>query len=258
MASAAVGVLLPIAPDAPWLTDAIESLKRQTFPDWELVAILDGPSEANRCALSQANLGPRLKVIELQARSGIATALNTGLAATGSRYVARLDADDECEPNRFAVQVQELERRPNVWVLGSSATVIDGSGQVVSSREVPSGPTRVRRHLAWRNSLIHPSVLMRRAEIEELGGYNPGVQMFEDYELWLRVAARADIDNLTARLLRLRVHPHQYTRTERSADTPPIRDARRTLAGSRMGRAGADVRHGIWLAYQCLHNRIST
>jgi glycosyltransferase involved in cell wall biosynthesis len=241
---------MPIAPEAAWLDECLASLQSQTFPSWELVAVLDGGCTKNESSLQSAGLGDRLRVIRLPRGSGVARALNSGLENTEAEFVARMDADDVSAPRRLETQFEALVRRPSVWVLGTAARLMDSGGTDRGLRAVPSGSHSVRRTLAWRNALIHPSVLMRRTAILNIGGYNAGSDRMEDYELWLRVAAVGELDNLAEPLLHYRLHQTQHSRGRRVTQTAEIRRARRGMAGTATGRLRADARHVLWLGAQ--------
>jgi glycosyltransferase involved in cell wall biosynthesis len=245
-----LAVVMPIAPNAEWLRECVDSLRDQTFADWELVAVLDGACPDNRRTLREADLGSRLRIVELSSPVGVAQALNAGMRSTHAPLVARMDADDICRRDRFEKQVSALRHAPNVWVLGTSATVIDELGREVGVRTVPTGTGAVRRGLLWRNMLVHPSVVMRRPEVLSLGGYNVQSDRMQDYELWLRVAAVAELDNLADPLLRYRIHPQQHSRGPRLGQTRVIRTARRGAVGGLGAGVRSDVRHLIWLAAQ--------
>jgi glycosyltransferase involved in cell wall biosynthesis len=247
-----VAVLMPIAPRATWLAESLASLKRQTLTNWSLLAVLDGDCEHNRSVLSESGLGTRTTIIEVPAGTGVAGALNVGLRSSDAEYVARLDADDECLPERLEHQVRAMSDRPNVWVLGSAAFLIDGKGKVIGRREVPTSIRAVRRSLMWHNTMIHPSVIMRRRQILDLGGYNTGSTRTQDYELWLRVCAVAQLENLPEPLIRYRLHPDQHSHGSRLGEPAMIRRSRRDAAHGSLGRIAADLRQAVWLSVQYL------
>jgi glycosyltransferase involved in cell wall biosynthesis len=248
---------MPIAPRAEWLARSLATLRRQTLPSWSLLVVLDGDCEVNRRTLVESGLGSRTTVIAVPSGTGVAGALNVGLQSSDAEYVARMDADDECLPGRLEQQVEVMSDRPGLWVLGSSALLIDGNGNVFGLRTVPVTGKEVRRALMWKNSIIHPSVMMRREQIVNLGGYNTNTERMQDYELWLRVSAVAELENLPQPLIRYRLHPDQHSRGSRlGSQTGDIRRARRGMADGPLGRIAADGRHAVWLAAQHLRNGV--
>ena len=225
MTEVRVSVLLPVGPNAPWLSETLESLRSQTYDSWELVVVLDGNAENNRKILDAANLTCPVTVIEHTTSQGIARSLNAGLHRAHGDLIARTDADDVNFPERLAEQVAEFDSDEQLVLLGTSAEVIDNHGlQSGPARIVPTGDNRLKRRLLARNSFIHPSVMFRKNVAILSGGYNVHCTRTEDYELWLRLALCGKVDNLVKPLIQYRVHPDQHThgkvgvsRTESSA-----------------------------------------
>lgn len=218
--SPAVSVLMPCYNAAATLPDALDSLSRQTLQNFEIIAVDDGSNDGTGEILRQrAASDPRLRLIS-QPHSGIILALNNGLEACRSGYVARMDGDDRCHPERLASQVSYLEQHPQTAVV---SCLVEG---------FPRGEVRegFRIYLEWLNSLIsdedmhreifvespmaHPSVTLRKAWVERVGGYQEH-GWAEDYDLWLRLyAAGARFAKLEQVLLQWRERPERLTRTD--------------------------------------------
>ena len=186
-----VSVLMPVFNAAAVVLRAIESIRRQSLRDWELIVVDDGSTDQTPEILRRLVAGEsRLRVVTLP-HGGIVTALNTGLAEARAPLVARMDADDEAHQDRLAAQVTFLRQRPE---LGLAGCLVEFGGD----RQRQAG---YARHVDWINSLIsmddialnrfvespfaHPSVMFRRALARQHGGYRQG-EFPEDYELWLR------------------------------------------------------------------------
>jgi glycosyltransferase involved in cell wall biosynthesis len=206
-----VSVLLPVGPDAPFLAETLESLKQQTYSEWELIVVLDGNAQVNRKIVEAATLEVPVTVVEHTTSQGIARSLNAALHRASGDLIARIDADDLMYPQRFLEQVAAFDQDEELMLLGTSATVIDESGQAVGTRIVPTGDAALKRRLISRNSFIHPSVMFRKNAAILIGGYNIHCTRTEDYELWLRLALCGKVDNLPQQLVRYRVHSGQHT-----------------------------------------------
>jgi glycosyltransferase involved in cell wall biosynthesis len=217
-----VSVLMPIRNGARFLPRALASLSEQTLYDWELIAILDASTDDSDEIL--AGWGdPRLRVLKLAEPNGISNALNRGLQLANGEIVARLDSDDECYPARLMIQAQEMVRRPGLGLLGSFATTINEHGRTLGLRRVAYGHG-VKHWLVIRNQFIHSSVMIRRSILEMLGGYRSGLEVIQDYELWLRMAQVVDVDNIPEALIRYRLHRRQITRNRSD-----LADGRQTI-----------------------------
>ena len=220
-AAPAVSVLLPVYNAAGSLPAALDSLRRQTFDDYEIVAVDDGSSDASPELLQEmARSETRLRVLR-QPHAGIVTALQIGLAACRGRYVARMDADDRSAPERLARQAAYLDAHPETAVVGCLV-------RAFPPEEVRAG---FRIYLEWLNSLVsdadirremfvesplaHPSVMFRQSAVTAVGGYQEHGWP-EDYDLWLRLyLAGARFAKLPEFLLDWREHAQRLTRTDR-------------------------------------------
>jgi GT2 family glycosyltransferase len=252
----AVSVLMAVHNGARFLESSVASVTHQSLSDWELVIVDDGSTDATADIISGFD-DPRIRHIRLPSRSGLPAALNRGLAACSGELVARFDADDLCMQTRLEEQVAELERRPTVGVLGAWARVIDEDGASLGALETPVGPAHVYRRLRWRNALIHPSVVFRRQLVVRAGGYNERALRFQDYDLWLRMAALAELDNVPRTLVAYRVHASQQSRGRVSfGEARFVGNARRGLARSNGESGGAAIaRQVAWWSVQMANNR---
>jgi glycosyltransferase involved in cell wall biosynthesis len=186
-----VSIVLPVRNAHATLPRAVASLRGQTLRDWELVAVDDGSTDGSRELLHvAAQADGRIRLVE-QPALGLVAALNAGLAAARGRFIARMDADDECHPERLGEQRSWLEAHAEFGLV--SCQVGYGGDRVANAGYA--------LHVDWINSLVrpedialnrfveapfvHPSVMFRRELIEQHGGYREG-DFPEDYELWLR------------------------------------------------------------------------
>ena len=243
---------MPIFNGQRFLRDAIKSLEEQTLQGWELIAVLDGCTDASDRILREQQ-DPRIRILTLDSRQGISRALNRGLVACHCDLVARFDADDICRPDRLEVQVAALLKRPSVGVLGSSARVIDQDSRRLGSRAVRVGARRIGLGLLFRNQLIHSSVMFRRSVVMAAGGYDERSDGVEDYELWLRLVTSSEIDNLSDPLIAYRQYPAQFSQSFRPGNQPLevlAESRRRALAHLGFPVLGARPLHALWLVAQ--------
>jgi len=204
-----VSVLLPIADVGEHFDAAMRSVLTQTFADFEVLALLNGAATARADALAAAYPDPRIRWIGLGLRQ-ISYAMNHGIGIARGEYLARMDADDVCAPERFAKQVALLDARPDIGVVGSQVRVIDERGAPMPhSRRLPVTPEAIRRLQCSEGGVAHPAVMMRRVALVSVGGYMGGTYA-QDLDLWLRMR-RAGIRfaNVDEPLLSYRIHALQ-------------------------------------------------
>jgi glycosyltransferase involved in cell wall biosynthesis len=212
-----ISVVLAVRNGERHLEASVRSILAQSFDDFELIVVDDGSTDGTAgiiAALERAD--PRVVAVRHE-KQGLAASLNRGLALARAGYVARQDADDLSLPDRFARQVAFLEQHPSVAAVGSSADVIDASGAVAGRLAAAVGPHLVRRGLlTLRSTPVHGSMMMRRPIVQALGGYRGAFRAGQDYDLWLRLSERHDIDNLPGVLYQWRLDREGVYATRRA------------------------------------------
>ena len=170
-----------------YLRDAIMSVLGQTFTDFEFIIYNDG-SDESVCQHLQtyADLDSRITIINNPVNHGLAYSLNTCIDVAKGKYLARMDDDDICEPNRFQVQVDYLEEHPEISFVGCNAKLINKDG-VWGHRTMPENPGK-NAFLKY-SPYIHPTVMIRRNIFENESAYRSSKETWrcEDYELFMRL-----------------------------------------------------------------------
>ncbi|MCX8109399.1 MAG: glycosyltransferase [Verrucomicrobiae bacterium] len=186
-----VSVIMPFRNAAATIQRALDSIFAQSFQDWEMIAV-DDRSEDGSKAIVQAFAARDSRVRIVRNKSeGLVAALNSGLDVAHGKFVARMDADDYSHPQRFAAQVEFLEKNS---CIGLVSTLVEFGGDRLQSAGFAI-------HVDWLNTVVspeeiflnrfvespfaHPSVMFRRQLVEKFGAYREG-DFPEDYELWLR------------------------------------------------------------------------
>lgn len=203
-----VSVVLPVFNAARYLSAALASVQTQTFGDFEVIAVDDGSSDGSGAILDRiAATEPRLRVIR-RPNTGIVGALNDGLAAARGEFIARMDADDICLPERFALQVEFLRRHPDCVCVGSAFRFIDDTGAHLKECRRQIEHDAIERDLLGGDggAIIHPAAMVRRDAVVRVGGYRASAQWIEDLDLYLRLARLGRLANLERVLLHYRLH----------------------------------------------------
>jgi GT2 family glycosyltransferase len=190
-----ISVVLPFRNAGATIDDALSGLLADGDPAREVLAIDDGSSDSGPARVrAWAARDPRVRL--LQGGNGLVAALNLGLERARGELIARMDADDIAHPERLARQRDYLCAHPSIAVLGCRVRAFSDEGEVGEG---------LQRYVAWQNGLItpqdhaharfiesplcHPSIVVRRTALRELGGYRE-LDGPEDYELFLRCVAR--------------------------------------------------------------------
>ena len=210
-----VTVLMTVYNGLPYLPEAIESVLQQSFTDLELLVVDDASTDDSHACIRSFR-DPRIRLVRNPENMGQVRSLNKGLSLIQSPYIARMDQDDVCLPERIQSQLAYLERHPEAAACGSWLTWIDPTGRQsgVAGFQVDSFGSFVGVLLGQATPIAHPTALFRREAIQELGGYDETFSPCEDYELWCRLALRRhSVAVLRQSLLRLRIHGGQQSAT---------------------------------------------
>jgi glycosyltransferase involved in cell wall biosynthesis len=202
----AVSVVMATYNGAALLPETLAGLQAQTFADWELVAVDDG-SRDDTVAVLRGWSDPRIRVIESAVNGGPVVARNRAFAAARGRYIAGLDQDDLCLPDRFARQVAWLDAHPET-VLVSTATDCLVEGRVRPGQWVrPLTPGLIDWLMLVQNPLVWSSVLFRAEAARRLDPFErPECRYVEDFDLYHRLRAFGRIDQIDTVLTRYRQH----------------------------------------------------
>lgn len=196
------------------LAEAIESILRQTFTDFEFLILNDGSSDRSREIIDDYALRDnRIRAIHRENR-GLIYSLNQLLREARAPIIARMDDDDVALPERFALQMDFLKANPDHGVIGAWTYDIDESGKniVIPEDGHPVTHAEVLEAIKDRTAVLcHPVVTYRRDIVEAVGGYHKAFHHCEDYDLWLRLANVTQIANLPKRLLQYRRSPSQVS-----------------------------------------------
>jgi len=191
-----VSVLLPCFNAAETLPAALDSLLAQTMPDFEVLAVDDGSADATWTVLrGYARRDGRIRPLRQAENRGIVAALELALAQAHAPYLARMDADDLCLPERLARQCALLDADPGLDLaaglvrFGGDRRACAGYAHYVDWINTLVTPEAIALNRFVESPLAHPSAVFRRAAYERLGGYRAG-DFPEDYELWLRWLAQ--------------------------------------------------------------------
>lgn len=185
------------------LKRAINSCLAQTFTDFEIIIIVNGPNFNEICQQLENwySNEHKIKIYSTEIRH-LNFSLNLGLHYAAGEFIARMDGDDISSIKRLDYQVSYMRNHPNIGVLGTGYSVIDSSGIALGTFKNPSSNKSIKRSLFYRNPLNHPSVLIRKKILLDAGGYMGGMHA-EDYDLWCRLSDNKNVEfaNLPESLL---------------------------------------------------------
>jgi glycosyltransferase involved in cell wall biosynthesis len=202
-----VSVVLPAYNAAAYISETIESVLKQTYRNFEFIIINDGSTDTTESiVLSFASRDSRIKYFAQENR-GLVYTLNYAISLAQSNFIARVDADDICDPSRLEKQLFKLKENDHVAVVGTWVNLINETGKRNGHYQYPITEFKARE-FAYRqgNPLAHPTVLFKKDIIIKLGGYHEKAKLVEDYDLWLRVLMNYEVVSVGEYLLDYRIH----------------------------------------------------
>lgn len=209
-----ISVILPVYNAEKYLSEAIESVLNQTLKDFELICINDGSTDSSEFIIKKyQSLDSRIILISRD-NKGLINTLNEGLKKAKYNFIARMDADDICDPVRFKLQLSYLQKHKEVAVVGTEFLTIDSDGVLIGNSSKAKSPLLIKSLLLFGCPVAHPTVMINR---NLLGGfeYDHGYECAEDYELWCRVSEKYRIATLAVPLLKYRILDTSISRTRR-------------------------------------------
>ena len=184
-----ISVIMGVYNGKDGIANAINSIRSQTYDNWECIICDDGSTDGTWDVLKSITKGDaRFVLLRHETNKGLATALNSCICLARGEYLARQDADDVSIDSRFEEQVVFLDENPDVVVLGTYAALFGINGELWGENKPPVMP--VTTDWVKGSSVIHASVMMRKDVITETGCYDEKALRVEDYDLWLRLIGR--------------------------------------------------------------------
>ena len=202
-----VTVLMSVYNGEKYLREAIDSILRQTFKNFEFLIVDDGSTDSSADIVRLSD-DPRIRLVQNGENIGLIRSLNKGLKLAKGEYIARMDADDISLPERLEKQVRFLDENIKVGLVSSSINKIDETGKEVGVWKLSSSNDIIKQNLLkGLNQFSHPSSMFRKKCIERVGGYRERFKMAQDYDLWLRVAEEFEVANIEEPLCKYRIRP---------------------------------------------------
>ena len=181
-------MIVPAHDAGSTVVDTLESVRRQTVTDLEVIVIDDGSTDDTVARVARVT-DPRITLASFPG-AGPSTARNRGIARARGAYLSFLDADDLWTPDKLELQLEALRRRADAGVAYSWTREIDPAGRTLGSQPPVRHEGDVQAPMLLGFFLGSGSnALLRRAVIETVGEFDPGLQGVEDWEYFLRAAA---------------------------------------------------------------------
>lgn len=186
-----ISVIMSVYNDEKYLAGAITSILNQTYQDFEFIICNDCSTDSSESIiLSYLEEDERIVYFKNEKNAGLAASLNHCLEKATGEYIARMDSDDFSLPDRFEKQVKFLDDNPWCAVIGGQMAYMNGEGTVYTESAFQTEISAA--DVVKRVSVAHPTIMVRKAVIDEVHGYSVGplTRRAEDYDLWCKIVEK--------------------------------------------------------------------
>lgn len=208
-----LSVIMTVYNSERYLPEAIESVLQQSFTDFEFIIVNDGSTDRSAEIINSfSQKDERIVFINRAENKKQPFSLNEGLRAARGTYIARMDSDDICLPDRFQKQMDYLKKHPEIALLGSAFQTFssDGEGKVVQH---PQDSLLLAYKSISNTFFCHPSVIFKREILDETGMYE-NIKA-EDFDFFSRIIRRFPCSNIPEVLIQYRVSPDNRSNLEK-------------------------------------------
>lgn len=221
---AKVTVLMPTYNVAPYVKEAIASVLRQTYRDFELL-VIDDCSTDNTVEVVRSIEDPRIRIVQNEENVGLAENLNRGLSHITTEYVARMDGDDIAEPYWLEKEVAVLDNNPDIGICSGG---FERFGTVKSLVRFPERHEDCMANMLFECSVIVPTFRMSLYRDHGLR-YSTDAFPAEDYRFWAECLRVTKIYNIQETLFHYRMHPTQICTARREEQQRKVAQVRRYM-----------------------------
>ncbi|MES2812676.1 MAG: glycosyltransferase [Bacteroidota bacterium] len=200
---------MPVYNCESYIHESVQSILNQTFLNFELI-IIDDCSTDNTIAIIKKFSDNRIRLYEKENNSGLIDSLNFGISIAKGEFIARMDGDDICLPERFAKQVDFLKKNSDILLVG---TALKRFGVIEDEVRYPVNHKDIAVRLCFNSPFGHPTIMGRKWIFEKYN-YNKDFEDAEDYELWTRLVFEGKLANIDEILLFYRTHKNQVSNTK--------------------------------------------
>jgi GT2 family glycosyltransferase len=210
-----VSVIVATCDRSRLLAEALDSVARQTFEDWECLVADDGSRDDTLRVLDQARARDfRIRAIPGPHCGLLGRVRNRAISEATGSLLALLDDDDIWLPGKLASQVALLDAEPDVALAFARA---ERFGEATGAFPKAGTPSRPSFERLWKRNFIPCStVIVRRRALQLAGGFDESLPVAQDYDLWLRIARSYPIRFQAEVLCRYRVHAGAMSADRRS------------------------------------------
>ncbi|HYH04916.1 MAG TPA: glycosyltransferase family 2 protein [Bacillota bacterium] len=225
-----ISILLPVYNTGQYLAECLESICRQTFVYFEVIAVDDGSSDNSlEILLEYSRKDPRIKVFRNETNRGVCYSLNHALKKATAGLVARVDSDDVIMDDRLAKQYAYFQTHPDCLVLGGQVQYINEQGAITGQSAFPLEDAKIKGNFFNFQAIADPTVMINRQLIpEQLLFFDEKLPLAEGLDLYFRLERYGLFANLADVIVLYRQRAGSLVTTDLKRTFYYIHQVRRT------------------------------
>ncbi|MFA6005779.1 MAG: glycosyltransferase [Patescibacteria group bacterium] len=206
-----VSVVMPVYNAGRFLSEAIDSILNQTYRKFEFIIIDDASTDESWSVIKQYKRKYPKKIFAIRMAKnmnrGGDTCASEGIKRARGQYIARMDADDISHPERLAKQVAYLQKHQDIFMVGSSAYVINGDGKRTGEKNMPTTNEAIYREYFTFHPMIHPTIMFRNGVVKQKPFYKTVLPTNNDYYTFFEFISKGlKFANMSEHLLHYRIY----------------------------------------------------
>jgi len=190
-----ISVIMSVHNGEKHLLEAIRSIQRQTYNNFEFIIVDDASTDSTSAILESLD-DPRIQIITNETNIGLTHSLNKALKYCRGEFIARMDADDFSLPDRFEKQFNFFSNNKEYNLVGSQIYFIEPDGTWTYSVSLPESHDQIVSKIKSCNAFCHGSVMMRKEAFAAINYYDAEFLCAQDYDAWLRLSEIGHLANL--------------------------------------------------------------
>jgi len=203
-----ISVIMPVYNAGNFLVEAIESILNQTYKNFEFIIVDDASTDNSYKILkSYAKKNKRIRLFRNKKNLGISQTVKKAINKSKGDFLARMDADDICLPNRLAKQLNYLITNPNTVAVGTQCYIIDKDGNLIGEKKFPVKFEDVYKYILKFIPVQQPTLMINKKKLpRNFQYYHDGMQTAEEVELIFKLFKYGKVENLPEPLHLYRIH----------------------------------------------------
>ena len=202
-----------------WVDKSIKSILDQSFKNWEFIIVNDGSSDKTKEILEKySKADERIKIFNKE-NTGLTKSLNYGLKRCNGKYIARLDADDLCLPNRLSTQYNFMQQNPEVVLCGSYHYEKNEDINKIRLCKYPKSNKGLKNNLLnVKGFFSHSSSMFLKDSVNDFKGYSQKFKKTQDFDLWLKLSSVGKMACIDQPLVEILKHDNSISKSDKGFD----------------------------------------